>query len=95
MSDGTVVCVLCRRDWPRKDSKCFTLTDEEKKCLPSVEVLDEYVYCGPCWKVLSDPKRGPALLQGLTEGGLKQLGVNGAEEYANKFGKWLETKAKG
>lgn len=49
------------------------------------EVLDEYPYCKPCWKVISDPIAGPNLMKGLAQTHLRRLGVSNAEELAEKY----------
>jgi hypothetical protein len=90
-----VKCLICQRDWPRTDCHIIVLTEREKADLLSQGVgpLDEYPYCGPCWKTISNPVTGPALMRGIFEGSLRQLGVPRAEELANKYHAWLVKNA--
>jgi hypothetical protein len=45
----------------------------------------EYVYCRPCWGVLSNPVTSPSVLKGLVQTGLRQLGVGDAERIAKQY----------
>jgi hypothetical protein len=47
--------------------------------------LEEYIYCGPCWKILSDPITGPNFGKGLIQQRLQQFGVLGAEGVATRY----------
>lgn len=84
-------CLVCGRGAPRETSEVIVLTDEEKAQLP--EPLDEYVYCKPCWKVLSDPLSGPALMSGIAQHHFRLLGVSNAEELAARYRSLLTTRA--
>lgn len=90
-----VTCLVCKREWPRDDCRIIVLTEQEKNDLrgQGLESLDEYPYCGPCWKTISNPVTGPALLRGIFEESLRQLGVPRAEEMANKYHAWLVKNA--
>ena len=90
-----VKCLVCRRDWPEDNCRIITLTEPEKAELLSqgVEPLAEYPYCGPCWRTISNPVTGPALMRGIFEGSLRQLGVPKAEELASKYHTWLVKNA--
>jgi len=84
-------CLVCGRGTPRNDSRIIVLTTEEKATIANP--LDEYVYCKPCWNVLSDPNSGPALISGIAQHHLRRLGVLNAEELAQRFRSALTSRA--
>lgn len=91
-----VKCLVCQREAARGDCHIILPTAEDKAQLLSQgqEPLAEYVYCNPCWKTLSDPVAGPALIRGIFEGTLRQFGVGRAEELADKYHAWLVKHAR-
>lgn len=80
-----MVCAICRQE--RKNCKVFQLTETEKREFREKgnEVPEELAYCQPCWKTVSDPVSGPALMKGMLQIQLQQLGVSNAEDLASKF----------
>jgi hypothetical protein len=56
--------------------------------------LDEYPYCRPCWKILSDPVTAPALISGIARHRLQRIGVDRADQLADKFRSDLAELAK-
>jgi hypothetical protein len=80
-------CGVCGRSFSEPGCHIITLTDEEKQELRSrgETPLEEYVFCKPCWKTLSDPVSGPAFGRGLIQQQLQQFGVGGAEKAAARF----------
>jgi hypothetical protein len=80
-------CQLCGREWPRDKCHIIEPTAEEVAQIEEQgqEALEEYIHCEPCWKVLSNPASGPAVLRGLFEQGLRAAGVQDAEERADKY----------
>lgn len=50
---------------------------------------EEYVYCRPCWKTMTNPATGPQFMKGLFEVRLRQLGVSNAEAMATEYLKRL------
>jgi len=86
-----VICTLCQQSWPDTDCQVVTLTEEEVVQLKEQghNPPSQYTYCKPCWKVLSNPVSGPAVLRGLFEHHLKRVGVVNAEELADKYHKRL------
>lgn len=87
MTKELVPCGVCGRGFPRAKCHIITLTDEEKQLLRDTEqdVREEYIYCQPCWRTLSDPVSGPAMMKGLLQIRLQQTGVANAEKVATKF----------
>ena len=84
-------CCVCNREWP--DPKCHTvtLTDDEKAYIRNNggTVPDTYHYCGPCWKVLSDPLMGAQLIRGTIQSHLMANKVPNAEVLSQLFFKRL------
>lgn len=93
-----VQCLVCGASRIKKTCHIIKLTVEERQALRQrgEEPLDEYIYCKPCWKLISDPVAGPNLLKGLAQAHMRRLGVSNAEEIAQKFhSKLIQTQKKG
>lgn len=86
-------CLICETTSKMVDYKVFQLTDEEKAEIDNP--LEDYVYCQPCWRVLSDPIQGPSLMKGLAQQRLRLLGVSPAiaEALAESYYKALVVRA--
>lgn len=69
----------------------IVLTEAERQVIANP--LDEYTYCRPCWQVLSNPQTAPALISGIARHSLHQLGVDNADELAEKFRQDLAERA--
>ena len=82
-----LVCLICQAKRPRNNCHVVKLTVEERHLLRQEgrEILEEYPYCLPCWRMISDPVSGPALLKGLAQAHLRGLGVSNAEELATNY----------
>jgi hypothetical protein len=82
-----VTCQLCERSFPRDRCHIIVPTTQERAHIEQQggEPLDEYTYCQPCWKSLSNPVTGPAIMRGLFERRLRLLGVSNAEDLANRY----------
>jgi len=89
MSDPT--CVICGRAAPHGENVIIILTEAEKAQLP--DPRDEYIYCKPCWSILSNPVSGPALMSGIAQHHLRQLGVSNPEQAAARFRSRLSARA--
>lgn len=89
-----VPCGVCGRGFPKGKCHIITLSEEEKQVLrdSNQEVLEEYIYCQPCWRTLSNPVSGPAVMKGLLQIRLQQSGVSNAEQVATKFHAKLVSK---
>lgn len=84
-------CCVCRVAVEPPDCQTIELTEAEKAAYPGTP--DELFYCRPCWKILSDPVRGPVLVSGLVQQYLRRLGVSNAEQLAAKFESALAARA--
>lgn len=84
-------CGVCGADGERKDQHVIVLTEEERKLLS--ETRTEYVYCQPCWRILSNPATAPALMSGIARYRLQQAGVDDADQLAQKFRQDLADRA--
>lgn len=85
--EAELQCGVCGANRPRKSCHIIVLTEAERQKLIALKqpVRDEYVYCRPCWRVLSDRVSAPALIKGLTLAHLRNLGVSNAEGLAQRF----------
>lgn len=90
-----VKCIICSKTRPREQCKVIKLTSEELKDLEKIgaEGTEEFIYCQPCWRNLSDPRSGPAFMGSLFEIILTQGGVGNADRIAKKYREWLTQKA--
>jgi len=80
-------CGLCGAGRPRASCHIITLSLEERQQLRAMgqQPRSEYVYCKPCWRTLSNPVTAPAVLKGLVQTGLRQFGVENAEQVAQQY----------
>lgn len=91
----TEKCQLCGRRWPRDECHIIKPTAEEVAQIEGQgqQALEEYIHCDACWKVLSNPASGPAVMRGLFEQSLRSAGVVDAEERADKYHEELVKRA--
>lgn len=89
-------CGICGASRPRGSCHIIVLTDAEKAQMlaSGKQPEDEYIYCKPCWRVLSDRATGPSLYKGLIQARLRQLGVDNAEKIAQHHHDALVAKIK-
>ncbi len=80
-------CCICGRF--RQNLVTVTLTDEDKafivKTAGTKQPPDAYVYCKPCFKILSDRERGAQLMRGTIEIALRSKGNRNATKIADKY----------
>lgn len=67
-------CLICDKELTAETCHTIILTEEERRI--TTDPLDAYTYCKPCWKVISDPIRGPILMKGLVQQRMRLLGVS-------------------
>lgn len=81
------ICIICGRERSQEDCKTIRPTSQELEAFRTRGVIpkEEYTYCLPCWRTLSDPVTGPMFAKGLMQVGLKQLGVVNSEQAATKY----------
>jgi len=94
MASGNVVCGICGQARSRDTCKVIKLTQSERQVIldDGQKPLPEYIYCRPCWRVLSNPVTGPNLGKGLMQARLRQLGVVNAEALAKIYHKKLVSR---
>lgn len=84
-------CIVCGAPGKRESQHIIVLTEAERILL--AESQEEYVYCQPCWRILSDPATAPALMSGIARHRLRQSGVDNADQLAEKFRQDLMARA--
>ncbi len=84
-------CLVCGAEKPRDALHVIVLTEAERALIPDPK--DEYTYCQPCWKVLSNPVTAPALISGIARHRLNELGVDGADQIAGRLRAALTQRA--
>lgn len=82
-----MICCVCKRDWPDSKGRTLVLTDAEKQHMESlgIEAPDTFLYCGPCWRVLSDKMLGAQFIKGSLQMQLRAQGVPNAEELGQRY----------
>ena len=81
-------CGTCNREWPDKKCHVLDLTPEDKAYakIQGVEnPPDQYIYCNPCWKVLSDRLMGAQFIKGSLQVQLQAKGVGNAEALSQQY----------
>lgn len=91
MDATRVKCLVCSREGLRANFEVIKLTEAER--LVVQDPLDEYCYCKPCWRALSDPVMGPNILSGIADMHLSRAGVRDAKERSAKFRTALSSRA--
>lgn len=89
-------CGICGVGRPRGSCHVIQLTAEEKADLRrnGQKPQNEYIYCKPCWRTLSNPVTGPSVMKGLVQARLRQLGVDDAGDIAQRYYNRLVEKIK-
>lgn len=87
-------CDICGRD--RECAETIRLTAEVKAALTEAGVTppEEYHYCGPCWRVVSNREQGAQLLSGFFQTTLTGLGHTNARKAGEKMHTFLIEKSK-
>lgn len=82
-----VECAVCNRSKKRSECEVIRLTEAEKKSVRSTGAtpLDEYFYCRPCWRIVTDRFKGADLQKGIVQVSLQQIGVTNAEAIATRY----------
>lgn len=82
-----MICGICDRKWPDDRCHVLTLTDAEREQVVRMtgkEAPKEYIYCGPCWKLLSNRRQGAEFIAGSMQSSLRAEGHPKADVIAKK-----------
>ena len=82
-----VECGICGRERERRTCKVIKVTEAERQQITDIgqTPLDEYIYCNPCWRAISNRLTGPQLMKGLFLVRMRHLGVPNADHLANQY----------
>ena len=82
-----MICCVCERDWPPDKCEILVLTEAERAHVQSLGTTppSQYVYCGPCSRVLSDKVQGAQLIKGTIQLHARAAGVSSPEKPAQQF----------
>jgi len=89
-------CGVCNRPVVGVAARIEKLTDADKAYSRKlgVEPPDEYVYCGPCYRLIHEDKEaGARLIQGTLQANLRAAGVPNADQIAKRYYDALIKKA--
>ncbi len=89
-------CCVCSKDRPKESCVIIQLTEAEKASVQAMgqKPEEQYVYCRPCFRVLSNPEQGAQLIRGVFQHSLQAEGVQNAEQLARTYYEFLVRKAK-
>ena len=90
-----MLCAICGRE--RTCEHSVKLSVDQKTTLRDMtgkNPPDEFHYCGPCWRIVSDRERGAALMRGLCQTSLASMGRADAEKQSSKLYSFLIEKSK-
>jgi len=90
------ICCVCSRILGEQEGQLLTLTEAEKEYIRMAtgeEAPESYIYCKPCYRILSDRNAGAQLLVGTLKNTLKAWGSYGAEKAAKEYQRFLLGKA--
>lgn len=92
-----MICCVCGANRDLKKCVVLKTTDAERDAIRKMgqEPKDEYVYCRPCHRLITDKERGAKLLQGLVQTRLRMAGNPRADEIGKRYYDFLLQKAKG
>ncbi len=89
-------CCVC--NFERDDAACITitLTEDEKAAIREMGQTPEnaYVYCRPCFRILSNPEQGAQLIRGVFQQELQAEGMRNAEALASRYYNFLISKVR-
>lgn len=90
-----MICGICNRSWPDERCHVLTLTEQEREIVLKTtgQKIETYTYCGPCWKLLRDPKQGAEYLAGSMRAVLRAAGSPNAEKAGDRFRNFLLSRA--
>lgn len=89
-------CGICNRPVLKELARVEKLTETDKAYSRQlgVEPPDEYIYCGPCYRLIHEDKEAAArLIQGTLQANLKASGVANADQIAKRYYDALIKKA--
>ncbi len=91
-----MMCCVCSKERPEASCVVLRLTEDEKAAVQAMghEPTETYVYCRPCFRVLSNPEQGAQLIRGVFQHTLKAEGVPNHELLARKYYEFLISKAR-
>lgn len=82
-----LICCVCNRSKEESDGQTYILTEAEKASLVKGghTPKDQYFYCRPCFRMISDPATAAQLIKGVVQVSLTAQGNPKAEEIANRY----------
>ncbi len=93
---GTGKCGVCGRVRDRDEMYIVQTNPEERAAIIKMghEPRDEYIYCRPCWGVVSDPVRCAQLYKGMLQMRHSPISEVRAEKLGDRVYKFLIDHAK-
>lgn len=90
-SEKMLKCCVCDRPREREHMWIIQTTPDERAAIKKMGAVaaDEYPYCRPCWRVVSDREKGAQLLKGMMQMKMRVQGAPGADDIGAKLYKFL------
>lgn len=85
-------CGICSREWNDAQCKVIPLTEAEREHIRKTlgkEPPDRYVYCAPCWRLLSNREQGAQFIAGMIRAGLRDRADPRAEKIGRRMYQYL------
>jgi len=89
-------CGVCSREWPKEHCRTIVLTAVERAYVMAATggaAPDEYVYCNPCWKLLSNRQQGAQFIAGSFQASFQASGHPKAAQVGKKMLNFLIAKS--
>ena len=86
------ICCVCGQ--PRNCTDAIAVTDKMRGAYPKYDFPETLYYCRPCWRLLCDPEKGARLVSSFFQAGITAKGAKDPGKQADKFYKFLVSKAK-
>lgn len=91
-----MICGICNRPWADERCHTITLTEQEQAIVfqTTGQKVETYTYCGPCWKLLQDPRQGAQFIAGSMRAAARAAGNPNADKVGKRTFDFLLSRVK-
>jgi len=89
-------CGVCSRTWADEFCHVLDLTESERTYIRAATgepAPKQYVYCKPCWKLLSNRQQGAQFIAGSFQAGFRAAGHPKSVQAGKKWLNFLVSKS--
>jgi len=89
-----MICGICNRGWDDVRCHVIELTEAERAVVLKTTgaKVEKYIYCGPCWKLLSNRQQGAQFIAGSMRAAMRATGNPRADKVAARTLDFLLSK---